>query len=190
MGDSSIHNMALRSKQSNQMLDMPPYIAKYGSEPSQKPDEYWDKFTQYIRLTQGIDADDEIKLHKERKDVANASRDFGDDNVKRNDKNMPILKDAFIWYVGDPVVKTLETRFAGAKLKTKTLTEILDEWKKTYEIEVNKIGKYTQLLNTVQKEGQPDLDFWFTCNERVAKCEVAADNPVEFSKILTQVIFF
>ena len=190
MGDSSIHNMALRSKQSNQMLDMPPFIAKYGSEPSQKPDEYWDKFTQYIRLTQGIDADDEIRLYKERKDVANASRDFGEENVKRNDKNMPILKDAFIWYVGDPVVKTLETRFAGAKLKTKTLTEILEEWKKTYEIEVNKIGKYTQLLNTVQKEGQPDLDFWFTCNERVAKCEVATDNPVDISKILTQVIFF
>ena len=76
MGDSSIHNMALRSKQSNQqMLDMPPFIAKYGSEPSQKPDEYWDKLTQYITLTQGIDADAEIKLHKERKDVANASRD-------------------------------------------------------------------------------------------------------------------
>ena len=127
MGDSSIHNMALRSKQSNQMLDMPPDIAKYGSEPIQKPDEYWDKFTQYIRLTQGIDADDEIRLHKERNDVANASRDFGDDNVKRNDKNMPILKDAFIWYVGDPVVKTLETRFAGAKLTTKTLVQILQE---------------------------------------------------------------
>mgnify|MGYP000998007515 FL=1 len=57
------------------------------------------------------------------------------------------------------MVKTLETRFAGAKLKTKTLVQILEEWKKTYEIEVNKIGKYTQLLNTVQKEGQPDLDF-------------------------------
>merc|ERR1712004_96680 len=105
--------------------------------------------------TQGIDTDAEIKLHKERKDVANASRDFGEENVKRNDKNMPILKDAFIWYVGDPVVKTLATRFAGAKLKTKTLTEILEEWKKTYEIEVNKIGKYNQLLNMVQKEGQP-----------------------------------
>ena len=73
-------------------------------------------------------------------------------------------------------MKNLETRFAGAKLKTKLLTEILDEWRKTYEIEVNKIGKYTQLLNTVQKEGQADLDFWFTCNERVAKCEVAGDD--------------
>ena len=129
MGDSSVHNIALRSKQSNQMLDMQPYIAKYGSEISPKPDEYWDKFMQYIRLTHGIDADEEIKLDKERNEPSNAGKDFGEDAVKRNDKNMPILKDAFIWYVVDLVVKTLETRFAAAKLKTKTLNEILDECK-------------------------------------------------------------
>ena len=61
------------------MLDVPPYTAKNGSEPNQKPDEYWDKFTQYVRLTHGIDAEEEIKLDKERNEPSNAGKDFGAD---------------------------------------------------------------------------------------------------------------
>ena len=55
---------------------------------------------------------------------------------------------------------------------------------------MNKIGKYTQLLNTTQKEGQADLDFWFNCNEMVAKCAMATENAADIAKILTQVVFF
>jgi hypothetical protein len=42
----------------------------------------------------------------------------------------------------------------------------------------------------VQKEGQADLDFWFKCNEMVAKCATATDNAPEIAKILIQVVFF
>ena len=45
-------------------------------------------------------------------------------------------------------------------------------------------------MNTTQKEGQADLDYWFKCNEMVAKCATATDNAPEIAKILTQVVFF
>ena len=46
------------------------------------------------------------------------------------------------------------------------------------------------MLNTTQKEGQADLDYWFKCNERGAKYATATDNAPEIAKILTQVVFF
>ena len=105
-------------------------------------------------------------------------------------KNVPMIKSGFLWNLGEPAVRTLETRFAGAKLNTKSIHDILAEWKKSWTVELNKIGNYTQLLNTTQKEGQADLGYWFQCNEMVAKCATATDNAPEIAKILTQVVFF
>ena len=141
-------------------------------------------------LTQGIDAEKLVSFDSERKNPANASIDYDKDRVNENEKNVPIIKSGFLWNLGEPAVKTLETRFAGAKLNTKSIHEILKEWRTCWTVELNKIGKYTQLLNTTQKEGQADLDYWFKCNEMVAKCATATDNAQDIAKILTQVVFF
>ena len=138
-------------------------------------------------LTQGVDADKEVDFDAERKNPANAEKVYNNDRVTENEKNVPIIKSGFLWNLGEPAVRTLETRFAGAKLNTKSIHEILEEWKKCWTVELNKIGKYTQLLNTTQKEGQADLDYWFKCNEMVAKCATATDNAAEIAKVLTQV---
>ena len=68
--------------------------------------------------------------------------------------------------------------------------EIISEWKQIWTVGLNKIGKHTQPLNTTQKEGQANLDFWFKCNELVAKCATATVNAAEIAKNLTQVVFF
>ena len=169
---------------------MPPYIKHYGSEPKLTPEDYWIKFCEYMYLTQGVDADKEVDFDAERKNPANAEKVYDKDRVTENEKNVPIIKSGFLWNLGEPAVRTLETRFAGAKLNTKSIHEILEEWKKCWTVELNKIGKYTQLLNTTQKEGQADLDYWFKCNEMVAKCATATDNADTIAKVLTQVVFF
>ena len=169
---------------------MPPYIKNYSSEPKMTPEDYWIKVCEYMYLTQGVDSEKEVDFYSERKDPANASKTYDQDRINQNEKNVPIIKSGFLWNLGEPAVNTLETRFAGAKLNTKSIHEIIAEWKKTWTVELNKFGKYTQLLNTTQIEGQAALDFWFKCNEIVAKCATATDNAADIAKILTQVVFF
>ena len=72
-------------------------------------------------LTQGIDAKKESKFNAGRIDPANASRYLDQDQVDQNDKSVPIIKGGFLYIIGEPTVKTLETRFAGARLNTKSV---------------------------------------------------------------------
>ena len=110
-------------------MAMPPYIKHYGSEPKLTPEDYWIKFCEYMYLTQGVDADKEVDFDAERKNPANAEKVYNNDRVTENEKNVPIIKSGFLWNLGEPAVRTLETRFAGAKLNTKSIHEILEEWK-------------------------------------------------------------
>ena len=120
-------------------MAMPPYIKHYGSEPKLTPEDYWIKFCEYMYLTQGVDADKEVDFDAERKNPANAEKVYNNDRVTENEKNVPIIKSGFLWNLGEPAVRTLETRFAGAKLNTKSIHEILEEWKKCWTVELSLI---------------------------------------------------
>ena len=75
------------------------------------PEDYWIKFCEYMYLTQGVDAEQEVSFDSERKNPANASKSYDQDQIYQNAKNVPIIKSGFLWNLGEPAVRTLETRF-------------------------------------------------------------------------------
>ena len=117
--------MALRENNLNQLnMAMPIYIKNYGSEPKLAPEDNWIKFCEYMYLTQGVDAEKEVEFDSERKNPANANVNYDKDRVAENEKNFPIIKSGFLWNLGEPAVRTLETRFAGANLNTKSIHDM------------------------------------------------------------------
>ena len=72
------------------------------------------------------------------------------------ENNLGTCKNAFLWNIGKPAIKRLESRFPRLKLKNKTFQDILKKWRGIGNTELSKVGNLNNLILTLQTEDQSD----------------------------------